>query len=96
MSGVPSCASTDWSRITTIECTMLCGCITTRTDSGGSANSQRASITSSALFIIVAESTEILRPITQLGCAQASSGVTPSSKPRSRSRNGPPDAVSTM
>ena len=30
-------------------------------------NSQRASITSSALFIIVAESTEILRPITQFG-----------------------------
>ena len=76
MSGVPSCASTDWSRHTTIECTMLCGWITTRICSGCSANSQRASITSSALFIIVAESTEILRPITQLGCAHASSGVT--------------------
>ena len=30
------------------------------------------------LFIMVAESTEILRPITQFGCAQACSGVTPS------------------
>ena len=52
-----------------------------------------ASITSRPLFIIVAESTEILRPITQLGCAQAS----PASR-ASRStgvRNGPPEAVST-
>ena len=39
-------------------------------------NSQCASITSRPLFIIVAESTEILRPIDQLGCAHASSGVT--------------------
>ena len=76
MSGVPSCASTDWSRHTTIEWMMLCGWITTWICSGARSNSQRASITSSALFIIVAESTEILRPITQFGCAQASSGVT--------------------
>ena len=55
---------------------MLCGWITTSIRSGARSNSQRASITSSALFIIVAESTEILRPITQFGCAQASSGVT--------------------
>ena len=53
-------------------------------------------MTSSALFIIVAESTEILRPITQFGCAQASSGVTPCSVAGSRWRNGPPEAVSTM
>ena len=31
---------------------------------------------SSPLFMSVAESTEILRPMTQFGCAQASSGVT--------------------
>ena len=31
---------------------------------------------SSPLFMSVAESTEIFRPITQFGCAQASSGVT--------------------
>ena len=76
MSGVPSCASTEWSRQTTIEWMMLCGWITTSIRSGARSNSQRASITSSALFIIVAESTEILRPMTQFGCAQASSGVT--------------------
>jgi hypothetical protein len=48
------------------------------------------------LFIIVAESTEILRPITQFGCAQAWSGVTDASVAGSRVRNGPPDAVRTM
>jgi hypothetical protein len=64
------------SRQTTIEWMMLCGWITTLMRSGGRSNSQCASMTSSALFIIVAESTEILRPITQFGWAQASSGVT--------------------
>jgi hypothetical protein len=63
---------------------------------GSRANRKCASITSSALFIIVAESTEILRPITQFGCAQASSGVTRASVAGSRPRNGPPDAVRTM
>ena len=48
------------------------------------------------LFMSVAESTEILRPITQFGCAQASSGVTARERARSVSRNGPPDAVSRM
>ena len=43
-------------------------------------NSQCASITSRPLFIMVAESTEILRPITQFGCAQACSGVTCASR----------------
>ena len=80
----------------TIEWMMLCGWITTRICSGARSNSQRASMTSSALFIIVAESTEILRPMTQLGWAQASSGVTLCSVAGSRVRNGPPDAVSTM
>src|SRR5260363_306634 len=50
-------------------------------------------MTSSALFIIVAESTETLRPIDQLGCAQASAGVTSARDAASRVRNGPPDAV---
>ena len=49
-----------------------------------------ASITSSPLFIIVAESTEILRPITQFGCAHASSGVTPASSPARVSGTGRP------
>jgi hypothetical protein len=50
-------------------------------------------MTSSALFIIVAESTEILRPMTQFGCAQACSGVTVPSVSGARVRNGPPEAV---
>ena len=62
----------------------------------GTPNSQCASITSRPLFIIVAQSTLILRPITQLGCAQASSGVTAASASTARRRNGPPDAVSRM
>ena len=53
-------------------------------------------MTSSPLFIIVAESTEILRPMTQFGCAQAWSGVTASSVSSAQVRNGPPEAVSTM
>ena len=53
-------------------------------------------MTSSALFIMVAESTDILRPITQFGCAQACSGVTSCSVKGSRVRKGPPEAVSTI
>jgi hypothetical protein len=63
---------------------------------GVTPNSQCASMTSRPLFIIVAESTLIFRPITQLGCAQASSGVTRASSASGRSRNGPPEAVSRM
>jgi len=43
----------------------------------------------------VAESTEILRPMTQLGCAQAASGVTAASASAGVSRKGPPEAVSS-
>jgi hypothetical protein len=42
---------------------------------------------------MVAESTEILRPMTQFGWAQACSGVTSRSVAGSRVRNGPPEAV---
>ena len=42
---------------------------------------------------MVAESTEILRPITQLGWAQACSGVTLHRLAGARVRNGPPEAV---
>ena len=71
MSGLPSCASTEPSTYSTIEWTMLCGCTTTSIASAGAPNSQCASITSRPLFISVAESTEILRPMRQFGCAQA-------------------------
>ncbi len=75
---------------------MLCEWISTSMRSGARSNSQRASMTSRPLFIMVAESTEILRPITQFGCAQASSGVTADRRSSGAVRNGPPDAVSRM
>ena len=50
--------------------------------------SQRASMISRALFISVAESIVILRPIVQVGCTRASSTVTPARS--SRWRKGPP------
>jgi len=50
-------------------------------------------MTSRPLFISVAESTEILRPIFHFGCAQASLGVTCASLAASVVRNGPPEAV---
>src|SRR3990172_3217103 len=45
---------------------------------------------------MVAESTEILRPIDQLGWAQACSGVTAVICALVRRRNGPPEAVKMM
>ena len=74
MSGLPSWARIEPSTYSTSECTMLCGCTTTSTRSGSIPNSRQASISSSPLFISVAESTEILRPMRQRGCAQASLG----------------------
>ena len=52
---------------------------------------------SSPLFMSVAESTEILRPMTQFGCAQACSGRDLlETRAIGQSRNGPPEAVSRM
>ena len=76
MSGLPSWARIEPSTYSTSECTMLCGCTTTSTCAGSIPNSRQASMSSRPLFISVAESTEILRPIFQRGCAQAWSGVT--------------------
>ena len=58
-------------------------------------NSRCASITSSPLFTRVAEFVVTTRPMSQVGCASASAGVTFASSARVRPRNGPPDAVST-
>src|SRR5687768_17939735 len=91
MSGFESCAITEPSTYSTRECTMLCGWISTSMRSGGTPKSQCASITSRPLFIMVAESTEILRPITQFGCAHAWSGVTAPSLSIGVARNGPPE-----
>ncbi len=57
-------------------------------------NNQRASITSRPLFINVAESMVIFRPIDQLGCFRHSAKVTWRSSVSFRPRNGPPEAVS--
>ena len=96
MSGMPSCASTEPSTYSTIEWTMLCGWMTTSIRSGGSPNSQCASITSSPLFISVEESIVILLPIFQVGCLSACAGVAARSSSRGVRRNGPPDAVRMM
>ena len=65
-----------------------------RSRSPATPNSQCASITSRPLFISVAESMVILRPICQVGCCSASSAVTRCrARDARRPRNGPPDAV---
>ena len=89
MSGGESWATTLPSTNSTIEWTTLSGWTTTSICSGSRPNSQRASITSSALFIRVAESIEIFGPICQVGCRSASSGVTSASSRRDLPRNGP-------
>ncbi|KAG1434194.1 hypothetical protein G6F57_021696 [Rhizopus arrhizus] len=66
----------DPSLYSTIECTTLWGCTTTSMRSAGMAKSQCASITSRPLFSMVAESTEILRPMLQVGWAHAGAGGT--------------------
>ena len=71
------------------------GCTTTSIRSIGTPKSQWASISSSPLFASVAESIVIFGPMRHVGCASASSGVTPSSSARERPRNGPPEAVRT-
>ncbi len=62
---------------------------------GRARSNSAASMSSRPLFMSVAESTEILRPITQFGCAHACSGVQVARRSSGQSRNGPPDAVSS-
>jgi hypothetical protein len=81
------------SRKATSEWTMLSRWTTASSRSGGTPNSQRASISSKPLFIMVAESTVILRPIRQLGCFSASAAVLSAVCAAVRPKNGPPDAV---
>ena len=69
------------------------GCTTTSIRSYGVPNRWWASISSSPLFISVAESIVILPPIAHVGCASACSTVTWLSSSAVRPRNGPPDAV---
>src|SRR3954452_16342730 len=50
-------------------------------------------MTSRPLFIMVAESMEILAPMLQFGCASACAGVARAICSRDQFRNGPPEAV---
>ena len=75
MSVTEICARIDPSTYSTSECTVDCGCTVTRTWLGGTSNSRQASMTSRPLFSMVAESMVMRRPITQVGCFSACSGV---------------------
>ena len=77
-------------------CTTDCGWMTTSSRSGGQLNSQRASISSKPLFIMVEESTEIFCPIDQLGCLTACAGVMAGKSVKSVCKNEPPLAVRMM
>lgn len=96
MSGGPNCARVDPSWNSTIEWIMDCGCTTTDILSEVTLNNHLASMTSSPLFIMVAESTVIFAPMSQFGCFNASAGVTPLMASTDHSLNGPPLAVSTI
>ena len=71
------------------------GCRTTSICSAGRSNSQWASMTSRALFISVAESMVIFRPICQVGWLRACSTVACSTFSAGQSRSAPPEAVMT-
>ena len=95
MSGWPRCAREAPSRKRARPWTTEVGWMTTSIFSYGTPNKKCASISSRPLFASVAESTVILRPICQVGCSSACSGVTSASSSRLRPRNGPPEAVRT-
>ena len=76
MSGSPSWALNEPSANSTSECTTLWGWITASILEYGSRYSHLASMTSNALLTSVAESIVIFGPIRQVGCANASDGVT--------------------
>ena len=69
-------ASVEPSTNSTIECTTLVGCTTTSIRSKGMPKSRCASITSRPLLTRVAELIVITGPMSQVGWASASSGVT--------------------
>ena len=95
MSFLASCATSEPSTNSTKEWMSDCGWMTTSIRSPGRPKRKCASMTSRPLFIIVAESIVIFGPIFHVGCASASSTVIASKVSRRRSRNGPPEAVST-
>ncbi len=72
---------------------MDCGCTTIFIFSGDTSKSQRASIISNPLFIIVAESMVIFAPIVHCGCLRASFRVANAIFSLGQVLNGPPEAV---
>ena len=74
---------------------MLWRWMTTSTRSGGILNSRIASISSSPLFIKVAQSTVIFSPMVQLGWRRASARVFAAISYRLRPKKGPPEQVSS-
>src|SRR5215212_116572 len=93
MSGSAACSTTEPSSKRAPPCTTDWRCTTTLTSSNGTPNRWCASITSSPLFIIVAESMVIFLPIRHVGCLSASSGPASTSRAFSNVKKGPPDAV---
>src|SRR5256885_3031622 len=67
--------------------------MTTSTRVYGTSNRKCASMTSSALFTSVAESTVIFLPMVHVGCLRASATVARETRSGPHVRNGPPDAV---
>ena len=76
MSGGEACAIVEPSTNSTIECTIDCGCTTTSMRSYSTSKSRCASMTSRPLFTSVAEFVVTTRPMSHVGCASASAGVT--------------------
>ena len=93
MSGWPICAITDPSAYSTMECMIDSGCTTTSIFSPGVPKSHLASMISSPLFIMVAESMVILLPMLQFGWLSACSLVALAICSRDHVLNGPPEAV---
>src|SRR3989304_4378004 len=92
MSGTPNCAIMLPSPYSTIEWTTDWGWMSTSIFEGGRPKSQVASITSSPLFISVAESTVIFVPIRQVGWPSTSETVARRIRRKVWFRNGPPAA----
>ena len=84
---------TELSTNSTSECTTLWRWTRISIFSALTPKSHAASISSSPLFIIVAESMVIFAPMLQFGWRSACSGVTFSSSARLLPKNGPPEAV---
>ena len=93
MEGTLIWASTAPSANSTMEWTMLSRWTSTSTCESAAPYRCIASMTSNPLLSMVAQSTVILAPMFQLGCASARAGVTASSSSKGTSRRAPPLAV---